>query len=396
MQVMPTCLVGVPGIGKTTVLQKVAANFAKQRENCDVIKIPLIGAAYEDILGIPWPLPDDNVFIYKHPYWLKKLVENDHPNILLLDEISRLDERMQNVVGKLLDREAGEFQIPKTVMIAMTMNPSGGGVYPLNENLLTRIAFYEAIESRSRVPMDLVRGFPEIEVEYLKQEDIEKHYAKWRLFFANMCQCLPGAFRPPDKNANRVGSIHYTLPIENLPTDDSQLGDSLPAPYICPRSRDNMIRALAAADAAGFSTDYDHRAVVAAICGDEFATNFEHHVFAVSAFPVDKILEAIKNNKIWFDASHKNAMRALILGWNNLLEYALGFENAEDRKQILWKCARYLGTLEQFRKENKFPFDTATGLTSEILVYLAYSILSLDSKAPIPSALLTLLAESLR
>ena len=128
----PICLLGAPGIGKSSIAPEVAARMTSYVQNaspaaaaavCEVID--LSGRLPEDIGGIPYrgQLGDMVVAEYGVQKWLARLCQEGVYGILLLDDLPAAAPAVQVAVRQLvLDRTVSENKLSDGIMIMVTGN----------------------------------------------------------------------------------------------------------------------------------------------------------------------------------------------------------------------------------------------------------------------------------
>lgn len=240
---VPTVLSGPPGIGKTSSVTQFAHKMHRES-----YRFGLIGMTYEDLVGYYKVVRDRYTKRCPHT-WAVKL--RKQPYLVILDEINRVDERVQNAVSQFLDKSLGQFQLHPETWFVGTMNPEGGGVFPLNENLINRCALYD-VDLKSTIYTQLMTmGFDHVTYPIVDQEKYKEKVQEAR---------------------NLLLSFHYKLPSVFNPEHIDQT-----RPWPCPRTIENLTKALGAALAADFRKVDDVKAVATACCGQAFGIRFAEY-----------------------------------------------------------------------------------------------------------------------
>lgn len=129
-KLVPLLLVGVPGIGKTHIIE--------QRFD-HVEKLLLSSCVEEDIGGIPWR--DGIIARRTKPDWLDRLEQAKGTRCLFLDEIDKARRSVTDTLLTLItSRTVGAFALPEDVCIVAAANPerAGGGPESLSQPMLNR------------------------------------------------------------------------------------------------------------------------------------------------------------------------------------------------------------------------------------------------------------------
>lgn len=297
---VPAVLVGDNGIGKSSSL----VEFAKIL-NRDYVYLPLIGAAPEDLLG--YPIVKDNYCTYAPHAWIEILSSGA---ILILEEVNRLDnDRMQNVLAQLLDKQLGQYKLPRDTIIAGTANNWDIALNEINMNLLTRCAWYPSDVSNAEEEKALLTGTYDLDTSVkILPQDWRSKIVPIRIKMAAFYRSRPNSFRKVQ---------------EGTPT----------TPWPCPRTiHKHALPAIAAAYSVGYRTYDDYTEILRACCGPVFAEDFTVWLEAKSR-PPQEIYEDIKNNK-------KVALTELVIGMSEI--YSWMQERPEEAKEIWQRCMDYL------------------------------------------------------
>jgi len=337
---VPAIIVGENGIGKSSSLVEFARIL-----NRDYVHLPLIGAAPEDLLG--YPIVKDGYCAYAPHYWLDKLAQGA---ILILEEVNRLDnDRMQNVLAQLLDKQLGQYRLPQDTIIAGTANIWDIALNEVNLNLLTRCAWYPADVSNAEEEKALITGEYDLNVSVkILPENWRNSIPTIRIKMAGFFRSRPNSFKRP----------------EGVPT----------TPWPCPRTvQKHAIPALAASYAVGYRTYDDYMDILRACCGPVFAEDFAIWLEAKSR-PPQEIYEDIKKGK-------KIPIAELTIGISEIYawvqEYMLD-RRMDEAKEIWQNCINYLA-------EHLIGGDAA-----ELAVYLA-SIFMTKPLGRVPPAFVKLI-----
>lgn len=130
----PTCIIGLPGLGKTAIVRGLAQKLGL--EFCD---LDLGNGAREDMmLPVTVDAPGGKVVVRIPLDALKRACEV--PALLFVDEITRSDRNKQAVAMALChERRIGSFLLhPNTVVVFAGNDSSSGGTYALNDALVNR------------------------------------------------------------------------------------------------------------------------------------------------------------------------------------------------------------------------------------------------------------------
>ena len=253
---IPTVLVGDYGIGKSTVNYQFA-KFWLRRNGFDeenVIHFPMVGALTEDLIGYP-EIQDDpeigKVTVNIPHQRIRKLINGGV--VLLLEELNRGDERIQNAVAQILDGELGQFGKRAEILVLATMNKHGRGIYELNENIISRMAFYNCTIDNTEEQLAIMTGRYNTDSKFTPLPDNWKDYIPIvRSWMAGFYQVRSSAFVAPH-------GFDFTEPWPN------------------PRSRDKLaVPTLAALLSVGQPTSLEIEDALKATMGTSFALEFSH------------------------------------------------------------------------------------------------------------------------
>lgn len=255
---VPVVFVGDYGIGKSTV----AYNFAKfwlQSKGYpvdNIVRFPLVGALTEDLIGYPEIQIDEaigKVTVNVVHERVKKLIHGKA--VLLLEELNRGDERIQNAIAQLLDGELGQFGKHGEIIVIGTMNEYGKGIYELNENLISRMAFYECTVEVNEERLAIITGKYNTESCFkVLPEDWQKFEPVVRGWMAAFYEHRASVFHP-----------------------SPNIQENITGPWPNPRAREKLaIPALTAALALNYKEPDDVYEVLSATMGKGFATEFRN------------------------------------------------------------------------------------------------------------------------
>lgn len=130
---MPLFVYGHSGIGKTTIPEDMA-----KENNLPYVHLDATGMEPQDLLGLPFR--EEQYTRFLPPYLFNQFKQHDK-GILVIDEVTRLDLSVRNVIMQLLDRrELGEIKVPQGWLILLLANPpeTGYQVSELDVALLRR------------------------------------------------------------------------------------------------------------------------------------------------------------------------------------------------------------------------------------------------------------------
>ena len=140
-----TSLAGLPGVGKTTTMRRLAKKMGMK-----LIEIDCSTLNSEDVIGLTTPSKgEDEVLRTKFtapPLWSKimdqydpsiKIPGSSYTHILFLDEITRSSKRVMNSIRSLMleKKVNANFAIPADMMIVTAMNPTDTGAEELSDHL---------------------------------------------------------------------------------------------------------------------------------------------------------------------------------------------------------------------------------------------------------------------
>jgi len=129
----PVCIWGVHGIGKTALVEEIAARNEWKFAYAAPAQFEEMG----DLHGLP--VIEDGSTSFAQPDWVPT---TPGPGILLLDDFNRADDRILRGLMQLLQRsELVSWSLPENWHIVVTANPEGGdySVTPLDDAMLTRM-----------------------------------------------------------------------------------------------------------------------------------------------------------------------------------------------------------------------------------------------------------------
>ncbi len=129
----PICIWGVHGIGKTALVEDIAASNGWKFAYAAPAQFEEMG----DLHGLP--VIDGTTTRFAPPDWVPT---EPGPGILLLDDFNRADDRILRGIMQLLQRgELVSWSLPPDWHIVVTANPEGSdySVTPLDDAMLTRM-----------------------------------------------------------------------------------------------------------------------------------------------------------------------------------------------------------------------------------------------------------------
>lgn len=121
---IPTILWGEPGIGKTAILEHLAAMGTDGTGTDPYYLEVVIGSLrpVEDWSGLPVVQPDGTV-VRAPDDWVRRVVDADGPSILMLDELSTAPPATQAAMLRVArERVAGSVRLPDTMRIVAAAN----------------------------------------------------------------------------------------------------------------------------------------------------------------------------------------------------------------------------------------------------------------------------------
>ena len=132
---VPLCIWGLAGIGKTSIVEQIAAEKGYQYQYIAPAQFEEMG----DLLGMPYTDKETGVTKFAIPDWVPQV---EGPGILLIDDVNRADDRILRGIMQLLQNyELISWRLPKGWQIVLTANPDGGdySVTPMDDAMLTRM-----------------------------------------------------------------------------------------------------------------------------------------------------------------------------------------------------------------------------------------------------------------
>lgn len=143
-RVTPICLWGSHGIGKTTLVEELAAKKGFRYAFCSPAQFEEMG----DLHGLP--VQRDGRTVYATPAWVP---EEPGPGILLLDDLNRADDRiLRGLMPLMQNRAMMSWRLPDRWQIVATANPEGKdySVTPLDPAMLDRMVhLHMAFEAKA-------------------------------------------------------------------------------------------------------------------------------------------------------------------------------------------------------------------------------------------------------
>lgn len=138
---IPVILWGAPGIGKTSAINKMAADYGMTLET-------VIASIREpsDFSGLPVVGEGDSVS-FAPPKWAKTLAESKNP-LLFLDEISTAPPAVQAALLRVVfDRVVGDLSLPDNLKIIAAANPpdQAAGGWELSPPLANRFLHLDCV-----------------------------------------------------------------------------------------------------------------------------------------------------------------------------------------------------------------------------------------------------------
>jgi hypothetical protein len=137
--VRPVFIWGAPGIGKSSIVEKFAAEVGL---SC----VSLLGSqlAPEDIIGVPQIIDGKSVFCPP------RMIARETPYCLFLDELNACSQEVQKAFYSLIhDRRVGEYHLPKGSIIIGAGNRAQDNaiVKPMSSALINRMFHVELLAS---------------------------------------------------------------------------------------------------------------------------------------------------------------------------------------------------------------------------------------------------------
>jgi MoxR-like ATPase len=129
----PICIWGTHGIGKTELVEALAAENGYAFAYIAPAQFEEMG----DLIGMPAIV--DGVTVFRPPSWVPT---QEGPGLLLIDDVNRADDRILRGIMQLLQNfELVSWRLPPRWQIVLTANPDGGdyAVTPMDDAMLTRM-----------------------------------------------------------------------------------------------------------------------------------------------------------------------------------------------------------------------------------------------------------------
>jgi len=320
---VPVVFVGDYGIGKSSVAYAFAKFWLGSRgTGSGIVRLPVVGSVAEDFIGYP-EIREETVgdkkirmtFNVVHEK-LRKLMEGDA--VLLLEELNRADERIQNAIAQILDGELGQFGSHGQIITLATMNDAGRGIYELNENLISRMAFFRCEVNTIEERQAILSGSYRTESQFVVlPEDWRQNELLVRSWLASFYEHRMSAFRAPRE-------IDLTSPWPN------------------PRSRDKLaVPALAAAVSVEQTTPEDISDVLTATMGAGFATEFRTW-FTSRDYP--KPSDVLAQICAGGSPTFKGGPSAFIAVYGEIL-HLLNSMPLEEGREKMYKVLEYFGRI---------------------------------------------------
>ena len=130
----PVCIWGKHGIGKTQLVEALAAERGYKLAYIAPAQFEEMG----DLVGMP-RITEEGLTMFSAPDWVP---QEEGPGILLIDDVNRADDRILRGIMQLLQNyELVSWKLPKGWQIILTANPDGGdySVTPMDDAMLTRM-----------------------------------------------------------------------------------------------------------------------------------------------------------------------------------------------------------------------------------------------------------------
>lgn len=133
----PACIWGNHGIGKTQLVQQLAADLGYQWAYIAPAQFEEMG----DLVGMPRVVEEGGSLrtTFVAPDWVPR---NEGPGILLIDDVNRADDRILRGIMQLLQNyELVSWKLPPKWQVVLTANPDGGdySVTPMDFAMITRM-----------------------------------------------------------------------------------------------------------------------------------------------------------------------------------------------------------------------------------------------------------------
>jgi len=315
---VPVVLVGEYGIGKTSISLKFA-EFVER----EVLHFKLVGARTEDLIGYPSIVETNGQKFTKNIQheWVSLLQEK--PCIVIFDDVSRVDEYVQNAIAQFLDKELGQYKISNNTWFLLSMNKYGQGTYMLNENLISRCIFYECDTDAREEERALLTGVYNTEAYFKKiPNNWNKFSAEARALLLAFYKKRPSIFRD---TANKTRN----------------------SPWVCPRAIHRLtIPALAASFSCGYRSPEDIRSVLTAGLGSAFAEEFISWYVNRDLPDVEVIIQnLISDNHEFFSKYEKDAALFISI-FTEVYTYLSNLQDNAYAEQIVKRAYKVLERIE--------------------------------------------------
>ena len=247
---VPVLFLSNPGMSKTTCIY----SYAKDN-GYEVTELRGSTSTPEDITGYYVNEGKDTLTI-KYPEWFIKLIEDDKPHILFLDEITTVVKNTQAALLKLVfDRQMHDKKLPDSTLIVSAGNYNGNlqGGFGMLSPMLNRFCIVNLTLSR----VDL-RNFVISEEEDKKSftivhEDIDESFIKENI--ARMIDDLVNTYSNSSKNEASIINLNNS--------DYSNVDSAEGAIYgiLTPRTVSYLTRMLISCARLGYYKDMDYIAL---------------------------------------------------------------------------------------------------------------------------------------
>ena len=247
---VPVLFLSNPGMSKTTCVY----SYAKDN-GYEVTELRGSTSTPEDITGYYVNEGKDTLTI-KYPEWFIKLIEDDKPHILFLDEITTVVKNTQAALLKLVfDRQMHDKKLPDSTLIISAGNYNGNlqGGFGMLSPMLNRFCIVNLTLSR----VDL-RHFVISEEEDKKQFSIVNDKVDENLMKENIARMVDDLVNTYSNSVKNEASI---INLNNSDYSNVDSAEGMLYGILTPRTVSYLTRMLISCAKLGYTKDMDYIAL---------------------------------------------------------------------------------------------------------------------------------------